>query len=66
MSAFKFRLQQVLELREQQEKQVAAKLAEAERSPTKRVSRTRRSRRFASVVRRRCAKRTRMSRRSDS
>jgi flagellar FliJ protein len=30
MSAFKFRLQQVLELREQQEKQVAAKLAEAE------------------------------------
>jgi len=29
MSAFKFRLQQVLELREQQEKQVAAKLAEA-------------------------------------
>ena len=30
MSAFKFRLQQVLELREQHEKQVAAKLAEAE------------------------------------
>jgi flagellar FliJ protein len=30
MSAFKFRLQQVLELREQEEKQVAAKLAEAE------------------------------------
>jgi flagellar export protein FliJ len=30
MSAFKFRLQQVLELREQQEKSVAAKLAEAE------------------------------------
>lgn len=30
MSAFKFRLQQVLELREQQEKLVAAKLAEAE------------------------------------
>lgn len=30
MSAFKFRLQQVLELREQQEKQVAAKLAQAE------------------------------------
>ncbi|MGH7619136.1 MAG: flagellar export protein FliJ [Gemmatimonadaceae bacterium] len=30
MSAFKFRLQSVLELREQQEKQVAAKLAEAE------------------------------------
>jgi flagellar FliJ protein len=30
MSAFKFRLQQVLDLREQHEKQVAAKLAEAE------------------------------------
>lgn len=30
MSAFKFRLQQVLELRQQQEKAVAAKLAEAE------------------------------------
>jgi flagellar protein FliJ len=30
MSAFKFRLQQVLELREQQEKQVAAKLAQAQ------------------------------------
>ncbi len=30
MSAFKFRLQQVLELRENHEKQVAAKLAEAE------------------------------------
>ncbi len=30
MSAFKFRLQQVLELREQHEQQVAAKLAEAE------------------------------------
>ncbi len=30
MSAFKFRLQQVLELREQHEKQVAAKLADAE------------------------------------
>jgi len=30
MSIFKFRLQQVLELREQTEKQVAAKLAEAE------------------------------------
>jgi flagellar FliJ protein len=30
MSAFKFRLQQVLELREQHEKKVAAKLAEAE------------------------------------
>ena len=30
MSAFKFRLQSVLELREQQERQVAAKLAEAE------------------------------------
>ena len=30
MSAFKFRLQQVLELREQQEQQVAAKLVEAE------------------------------------
>jgi len=30
MSAFKFRLQQVLNLREQHEKQVAAKLAEAE------------------------------------
>ena len=30
MSAFKFRLQQVLELREQEEKQTAAKLAEAE------------------------------------
>ena len=30
MSAFKFRLQQVLELREQEEKQVAAKLADAE------------------------------------
>ena len=30
MSAFKFRLQQVLELREQEEKQVAAKLAQAE------------------------------------
>jgi flagellar FliJ protein len=30
MSVFKFRLQQVLELREQHEKQVAAKLAEAE------------------------------------
>ena len=30
MSAFKFRLQQVLELREQTEKQAAAKLAEAE------------------------------------
>jgi len=30
MAAFKFRLQQVLELREQHEKQVAAKLAEAE------------------------------------
>jgi flagellar FliJ protein len=30
MSAFKFRLQQVLELREQHEKQAAAKLAEAE------------------------------------
>jgi len=30
MSAFKFRLQQVLELREQEEKQIAAKLAEAE------------------------------------
>jgi flagellar FliJ protein len=30
MSAFKFRLQQVLELREETEKQVAAKLAEAE------------------------------------
>lgn len=30
MSAFKFRLQQVLELREQEEKAVAAKLAEAE------------------------------------
>jgi flagellar FliJ protein len=30
MSAFKFRLQQVLELREQQERTVAAKLAEAE------------------------------------
>ena len=30
MSAFKFRLQQVLDLREQHEKQVAAKLADAE------------------------------------
>jgi len=30
MGAFKFRLQQVLELREQHEKQIAAKLAEAE------------------------------------
>jgi flagellar FliJ protein len=30
MSAFKFRLQQVLDLREQHEQQVAAKLAEAE------------------------------------
>jgi flagellar FliJ protein len=30
MSAFKFRLQQVLDLREQHEKQVAAKLAQAE------------------------------------
>ena len=30
MSAFKFRLQQVLDLREQHEKQTAAKLAEAE------------------------------------
>lgn len=30
MSAFKFRLQQVLELREQEEKNVAAKLAQAE------------------------------------
>jgi flagellar protein FliJ len=30
MSAFKFRLQQVLELREMEEKQVAARLAEAE------------------------------------
>ena len=32
MSGFKFRLQQVLELREQHEQQVAAKLAEAETS----------------------------------